>query len=199
VKLLFATTNAGKLKELRLLVAGSPLEVVSLAELPPLPEVEEDGATFADNAAKKARAYRDATGLAALADDSGLCVDALDGRPGVHSARYAPDDASRIARLLRELSSVSVEARGAHFECALALALPGGELVLERGRCEGRITAAPRGAHGFGYDPVFEAQGGKTLAELTAEEKSALSHRGRAFAAMRPHLLACATRSDGRR
>ncbi|MFL5354635.1 RdgB/HAM1 family non-canonical purine NTP pyrophosphatase [Archangium sp.] len=192
-RLLFATTNQGKLRELRGLV-GDTVEVVSLADLPPVPEPVEDGATFEENAEKKARAYAEATGLPALADDSGLCVDALGGRPGVHSARYAEgSDSARYQKLLGELSGVPDEKRTAAFACALCLVMPGkGRAVIEVGRCEGRIGHAPRGSHGFGYDPVFELPGGKTMAELTSEEKAGLSHRGVAFRKMRPHLLALA-------
>jgi XTP/dITP diphosphohydrolase len=192
-RLLFATTNPGKLRELRGLV-GDAVEVLALSDLPPVPEPVEDGATFEENAEKKARAYADATGLPALADDSGLCVDALGGRPGVHSARYAEgSDKARYEKLLGELSGVPDDERTAAFMCALCLALPrGGRAVIEVGRCEGRIGHEPRGSHGFGYDPVFvlPQREGRTLAELTSEEKSGLSHRGVAFRKMRPHLLA---------
>jgi XTP/dITP diphosphohydrolase len=188
VKLLFATTNRGKLAELAALV-GPGLEVVSPADLGSLPEVVEDADTFSKNALKKARELGTATGLAALADDSGLCVDALGGRPGVHSARYDTDEAKRIARLLRELDGVPLEKRTARFRCALALWLPDGPTVVEEGICEGRIGFSPRGSHGFGYDPIFEvAPQWKTLAELTITEKAAISHRGRAFELMRPRL-----------
>ncbi len=190
-RLLFATTNPGKLRELRGLM-GDAVEVVSLKDLPPIPEPVEDGATFEENARKKARAYAEASGLPALADDSGLCVDALGGRPGVHSARYAEgDDAARYRKLLGELSGVADAERTAAFVCALCLALPGQETsVVEVGRCEGRIGHSPRGDHGFGYDPVFLLPGGRALAELTSEEKASVSHRGAAFQKMRSHLLA---------
>jgi XTP/dITP diphosphohydrolase len=189
-RLLFATTNAGKLKELRGLV-GDAVEVVSLRDLPPVPEPVEDGETFEANAEKKARAYAQATGLPSLADDSGLCVDALGGSPGVHSARYAPgDDRARYEKLLGELSGVPEERRTASFRCALCLAVPGGKSHTEVGRCEGRILHGPKGAHGFGYDPVFFIPAlGKTMAELTSEEKAGVSHRGEAFRKMRPVLL----------
>jgi XTP/dITP diphosphohydrolase len=189
-RLLFATTNAGKLKELRGLV-GDAVEVVSLKDVPPVPEPVEDGETFEANAEKKARAYAQATGLPSLADDSGLCVDALGGRPGVHSARYAPgDDRARYEKLLEELICVPEEQRTASFRCALCLALPDGKSHLEVGRCEGRILHGPRGEHGFGYDPVFFIPAlGKTMAELTSEEKAGVSHRGEAFRKMRPVLL----------
>ncbi|RKH39424.1 RdgB/HAM1 family non-canonical purine NTP pyrophosphatase [Corallococcus sicarius] len=191
-RLLFATGNAGKLRELRVLV-GDAVEVVSLKDLPPVPEPEEDGATFEANAVKKARAYSEATGLPALADDSGLCVDALDGRPGVLSARYAPgDDRARYEKLLAELAGVPDEKRTASFRCALALVTGKGEPRVEVGRCEGLILHAPKGTNGFGYDPVFqvEGEGGRSMAELAPEEKARVSHRARAFQLMRRHLLA---------
>ncbi|WP_224243393.1 XTP/dITP diphosphatase [Hyalangium gracile] len=190
-RVLFATTNAGKVKELRGLVGGS-VEVVSLKDLPPIPEPVEDGETFEANAEKKARAYAEASGLPALADDSGLCVDALGGRPGVHSARYAEgDDRARYLKLLGELEGVPEAQRTASFRCALCLAFPGGKALVEVGRCEGSILTGPRGAHGFGYDPVFFIPAlGKTMAELTSEEKSGVSHRGEAFRKMKPALLA---------
>jgi XTP/dITP diphosphohydrolase len=190
-RLLFATTNPGKLKELRLLV-GDAVELVSLKDLPPIPEPVEDGATFEANAEKKAREYAQASGLPTLADDSGLCVDALGGRPGIHSARYAPgDDRARYLKLLGELEGVPEERRTASFQCALCLAVPGGAAHVEVGRCEGRILTEPRGSHGFGYDPVFLVPAlGKTVAELTPEEKAGVSHRGQAFRKMLPSLLA---------
>jgi XTP/dITP diphosphohydrolase len=190
-RLLFATTNAGKLKELRGLV-GDTLEVLSLKDLPPIPEPVEDAPTFEGNAEKKARAYAEASGLPTLADDSGLCVDALGGRPGVHSARYAPgDDQARYQKLLAELANVPDAQRTASFQCALALVKPGGgEARIEVGRCEGVIGHTPRGTHGFGYDPIFYIPSlGRSMAELTPEEKATISHRGAAFRKMRPHLL----------
>jgi XTP/dITP diphosphohydrolase len=184
-KLIFATTNQGKLKELRELV-GEALEVVPAPE--PL-ELDEDQETFEGNAEKKARAYARAFALPALADDSGLCVDALEGRPGVQSARYGADDAHRIDKLLSELAGVPLERRGASFQCALCLALPDGSVQLEKGECRGLIARERRGAQGFGYDPIFLLPPlGKTLAELASTEKSALSHRGAAFRKMLPYL-----------
>ncbi|MBN8468714.1 RdgB/HAM1 family non-canonical purine NTP pyrophosphatase [Corallococcus exiguus] len=192
-RLLFATGNAGKVRELRLLV-GDAVEVVSLKDLPPIPEPVEDADTLEGNAVKKAREYSKATGLPALADDSGLFVDALDGQPGVLSARYAPgDDKARYEKLLTELAAVPDEKRTASFRCALALVTgKGDEPRVEVGRCEGVILRAPKGTNGFGYDPVFqvEGEGGRSMAELLPEEKSRVSHRARAFQLMRRHLLA---------
>jgi len=193
-KVLFATGNAGKLRELRLLL-GDAVEVLALGDLPPIAEPVEDGATFRENAAKKARAYALASGLPALSDDSGLAVDALGGRPGVHSARYAAgDDRARYEKLLLELDATPESERTAAFVCALCLAWPDGRTVVEEGRCEGVIARVPRGTHGFGYDPVFVVPSlGRAMAELSAEEKAAVSHRGAAFARTRPHLLALRT------
>jgi XTP/dITP diphosphohydrolase len=192
MELVVATRNAGKLHEFRDLARGLGVHLRALDEFPDLADPEETGATFAENALLKARAAADATGLWALGDDSGLCVDALDGAPGVRSARFAPgDDAARWRKLLDLLTEVPAERRAARFVCALAIASPGGQSMVVEGRCEGRIAAAPRGRHGFGYDPVFELAedpGGRTLAELSTAEKRAVSHRGRAFEALRPHL-----------
>jgi XTP/dITP diphosphohydrolase len=213
VRLLFATGNAGKLRELRRLVEGLALTVLSPADLPvPLPEVEEDGATFAANAAKKAQAYARASGLHALADDSGLCVDALYGLPGVRSARWseqaepglsgAARDAANNRQLQRALDGVPEEIRGAEYRAVLALAAPDGTLLASvEGRCRGRIAAAPRGDDGFGYDPWFlpEARPDRTVAELAPAEKDALSHRGQAFRALRPHLERLAVDETRRR
>jgi XTP/dITP diphosphohydrolase len=192
VKLLFATRNPGKLAELSQLV-GDRLAIVALDDVS-VPEVEEDGETFEDNARKKALASARAAGLPALADDSGLCVDALGGAPGVRSARYANgDDRARCEKLLEALGDVPDDRRGAAFRCALCLALPDGRTFLSQGECRGFIGRAPRGANGFGYDPIFELEpGGRTLAELSREEKGRLSHRGQAFRAMAPRLEALA-------
>jgi XTP/dITP diphosphohydrolase len=189
-ELLVGTTHRGKLAEIAELTEG--LKLKSLRDFPGVPDVEEDAATFEGNAEKKALAYAQATGLPTLADDSGLCVDALEGRPGVHSARYAEgDDAARVQKLLGELASVPQPKRGAAFVCVLCLAFPDGRTVTTRGECRGEIALSPRGEGGFGYDPVFFVpELGKSFAELTREEKSARSHRGRALELMRPHLLA---------
>ncbi len=200
---LFATTNQGKLAELEALVDGLDLKILSLRDVAPL-HVEEDAPTFEGNALKKARAYLERFALPTLADDTGLCVDALDGAPGVRSARYGGvaegvlDDAraryrANNARLLQELSGVPIERRAAHFETAICFWVPDRPPVQVVGRVDGRILLAPRGDHGFGYDPLFEISAlGKTLAELPREEKNRCSHRARAFAALRPALAAWA-------
>jgi XTP/dITP diphosphohydrolase len=194
MKLVFATRNRGKLRELHQLLAIDGLQILALDDLPGAPEVEEDGETFADNAAKKAREVARATGLPALADDSGLEVDALDGAPGVRSARYAGDDASDAERyrlLLRSLQGVPPGRRGARFRCVVAFADPATpeHVELREGACEGRIADAPRGDGGFGYDPVFLVPDlGRTFAEIPAEQKNQLSHRGQAMRRMAEFL-----------
>jgi XTP/dITP diphosphohydrolase len=189
--LVVATGNAGKLVELRELLTGFDLSLRSLAEVG-LPSPEETGNTFAENAELKARAAATFAGTWALGDDSGLCVDALGGGPGLHSARYASTDEARRARLLRELAAVPAERRGAHFFCAAALCAPDGRIFRAEGRVYGAIAFAPRGTNGFGYDPLFlpAETPGLTLAELPSTEKNRLSHRGRALVALRPVLEA---------
>jgi len=200
--LLFGTRNPGKLRELRRLVAGLPIRVLSLDDLPgEVGEVVEDGSTFAENACKKASAYARASGLHAVADDSGLCVDALWGKPGIHSARYSEEQAPGLSgrerdranneKLLFVLRGVFPEHRGGEYRAVVALAAPDGTVVAaEEGSCRGVIGEDPRGEEGFGYDPLFspEASPGRTMAELTAAEKDALSHRGEAMRKLIPKL-----------
>jgi XTP/dITP diphosphohydrolase len=184
-RLLLASGNPGKLVELRALLRGLPVEV---GARPDLPDVAETGETFVENAILKAHAAALWSGEWALADDSGLEVDALDGAPGVLSRRYAgpgATDAERNARLLAELAGVPDARRTARFRCAVALAAPDGRVWTAEGTCEGRIAHAPRGEHGFGYDPIFRLPDlNRTMAELLPEEKDRLSHRARALAAM---------------
>lgn len=183
-QLLLATNNAGKVAELRRILAGCGWELMTPADIGLQLEVEETGATYEENAIAKAVHYAQASGLVALADDSGLEVDALGGRPGVQSARYAGPNASdgdRVQKLLEELRDVPDEARGARFRAVIALARPDGHIETVDGAVEGRIARAPRGANGFGYDPVFLLrERGLTVAELPAGEKDAVSHRGAA-------------------
>jgi XTP/dITP diphosphohydrolase len=201
--LLIATSNAGKLRELRSLLSDVPLELLSLTGFPNIQSVAETGLTFAENASLKASGYARQARVLTLADDSGLVVDALGGRPGVHSARYVRPDASypeRVAALLRELEGVGEPNRTARFVCAMNVASADGEIVFATEKsCEGHIAAAPRGTGGFGYDPIFEPNGfEQTFAELSAEVKNRISHRGVALAAVREFLDSLTgLRSDG--
>ena len=192
-KLMLATTNPGKVREFKALLGQyegfNGLTLLTPRDwTEPLPEVEETGATFAENARLKAVVLAKATGLPALADDSGLCVDALGGEPGLHSARWAGADATdtdRNARLLERLSGVPAEQRTARYVCAVSLAGPEGGSVEAEGTCGGVILEAPRGANGFGYDPLFFVpEFERTMAELTEAEKNRVSHRARALAAL---------------
>lgn len=193
MRLVVASGNEGKRREIQAILAGLEVELVAMTELG-VASPEETGDTFEANALLKARAVVEATGLPALADDSGLEVDALDGRPGVRSARYAGDDAddtANNAKLLTELAQVPASQRTARFVCAAALVTPDGEEQVVRGHMEGRVIDAPRGDGGFGYDPLFVSAGEqRTNAELPPEEKDARSHRGAAFRALRPHVQA---------
>lgn len=195
--LLVATGNRHKVREIEQILAhlagGADFTLLSAADFPFIPAPEETGTTFEANALLKARAYAVASGLLVLADDSGLAVDALQGRPGVYSARYAPTSEAANARLLEALQGVEAGRRQARFECVAALADPHGGAAVRRGVLAGRIAAAPRGRGGFGYDPIFELtegpHAGLTTAEIAAEEKNAISHRGRALASLAPLIL----------
>lgn len=188
IELLVATTNAGKLAEVKAFLSQLPMSIVSLRDLPDPPPVVEDGATFEANALKKARLLAEHSGLLTLADDSGLEVDALRGEPGIYSARYAGEDATdekNNDRLLRELTVVPEERRTARFICALALCAPNAHGRREwtaRESCEGRIAFRLKGANGFGYDPLFLYPPlGKTFGEIDQKTKSMVSHRGKAL------------------
>lgn len=187
-QLVLATRNPGKVMELRPMLAGAGVEVIGLDAFPDVPEVEEDGATFEENALKKAREYARATGRLVLADDSGLEVDALGGAPGVRSARYAPTTEERNARVLAELAGVPHARRTARFVSVAVLACPDGPERVFRGVLEGWIADAPRGTGGFGYDPLFLLPDGRTLAELSLDEKNRISHRARALALVQTAL-----------
>ena len=189
-RLVLATANRGKLEELRALVAEwGPAEVRSLADFPGVTCPEETGGSYLENALAKARTVAAATALPALADDSGLEAEGLGGAPGVRSARYAPSDAARVARLLAELAGVPRAARRACFRCVVALAWPGGAAVTAEGTCRGRIAIAPSGGGGFGYDPVFVADGlGCSFAAAAPADKQRVSHRARAVRALGARL-----------
>lgn len=193
-KLLIATNNKGKIVEFEELLAGSGIEFITPAQINLQLEVEEDGSTYRENAAKKARAFAQASGLISLADDSGLEVKALDGAPGLYSARYSPKpgakDADRRAFLLANLKD-KPRPWTAHFHATIAIAKPNGEIEFTEGNCHGEIIPEERGTGGFGYDPIFLLTDlGRTMAELGMEEKNNLSHRARAVMAALPVLKA---------
>lgn len=195
--IVLATRNENKVRELAAMLAGLPIRLESIGSYPDAPDVEETGATFAENAVLKAKAAAQHTGLWAMADDSGLEVDALDGQPGVYSARFAgpgATDADNNEKLLKLMADVPDDRRTARFRCAIALAAPDGRIFVDEGTCEGRIARAPRGEGGFGYDPLFVVpELGRTFAELPAAEKDRISHRGRALTAVRRRLEDLAT------
>ncbi|MFB7124813.1 RdgB/HAM1 family non-canonical purine NTP pyrophosphatase [Kitasatospora xanthocidica] len=191
-RLILATRNQHKVTELRAILAdaGLDVELVGADAYPEIPDVPETGVTFAENALLKAHALARATGLPAVADDSGLCVDVLNGAPGIFSARWSGkhgDDRANLDLLLAQLSDIAEPHRGAHFFCAAALALPDGTERVVEGRLLGTLRTAPAGDGGFGYDPILQPLGEtRTCAELTADEKNAISHRGKAFRALAP-------------
>ena len=199
MNIVLATRNKKKVEEIKRIVKDMPISVYSLDDFPDCPEVIEDGKTFEENAVKKARAVSSHTNMPALADDSGLEVYALDGEPGVLSARYAgenADDRKNTEKLLNEMRSVPDGKRGARFACCIALAFPAGDLALRDGKAEtftgyseGSIGREPKGSNGFGYDPVFYPAGCKrTFAEMDDEEKDSLSHRGAALKKLHEYL-----------
>jgi XTP/dITP diphosphohydrolase len=195
-RIVLATRNAHKVAELQAIlddvISGLDLEIVGADEFPDLEDVVETGVTFAENATLKAVAVAQATGLPALADDSGLAVEVLGGSPGVFSARWAGthgQDRANLDLLLAQLSDVPDEHRSAAFVCAAALAMPGGRVVVREGRMPGTLAHEPRGSNGFGYDPILVVDGdSRTAAELSTQDKNAISHRGKAFRALATDL-----------
>ena len=185
--LVLATRNQGKISEFKKLLSDFPIEIKSLQDFGPLSPVEEDGETFEENAYKKAHLTAKMLGLPVLADDSGLMVDALDGRPGVHSARYAGEKASDKENNLKLLEATKgVKNRKATFKCVIMIAVPRGPALTYEGVCDGEVAHEMKGAHGFGYDPVFYYPPlKKTFAQLSLEEKNRVSHRGKAMAQLR--------------
>ncbi len=202
--IVIASKNDGKIREVRRILEGMPIHWLTWRDLEGWPEVEETGDTFLANALIKAEALATATGMAALADDSGLEVDALGGEPGVHSARYGGEDGNaelNIRRLLAELEEVPAEKRTARFVCCVVLYFPGsgGSYIDTYGTCEGTITCEPSGSAGFGYDPVFRPRGRElTFAEMPPGEKDAMSHRGRALEALHGRLIELAVHDHGK-
>jgi XTP/dITP diphosphohydrolase len=189
MKIVLATGNRDKVREMCHALDGLAIEILTRDDFPGVPETVEDGMTLAENALKKARELCAATGLSAVADDTGLEVDALDGAPGVYSSRFAGPDASyadNVRLLLQRMEGVPERDRKARFRCSIALVEPAGAEILIDGICEGRILTEPRGGGGFGYDPVFLVpEFGRTFAEMSVAEKDGISHRGRAMAKMR--------------
>lgn len=192
MKFVLATQNPKKKAEMSAILSALGVEIVTEEELGVHVEVEETGTTFAENAALKAKAVMEATGLPAIGDDSGLCVDAMNGAPGVYSARYGGEGLSDGERCRLVLEAMAGQTdRRAHFETVICCAIPGGDWFAARGECHGTIAYAPRGDNGFGYDPIFFlTEQRKTFAQLTAEEKAAISHRGNALRAFRGKLEA---------
>lgn len=188
-KIVFATTNAGKIKEIKEILANFDVEVASMKEMNITADIEENGATFEENSLIKARAVSKLTGLPALADDSGLEVDYLNGEPGIYSARYLGRDTDYDYKnnyIIKKLKDAKDEERSARFVCVISLVLPDGREFVKKGVMEGRIGYEIKGENGFGYDPIFYLpEYGKTSAEISAEEKNKISHRGKALSAMK--------------
>lgn len=195
-RLLLATRNKGKIDEFRRIleeIAAGQIELVGLDQFPNLHDVAETGSTFKENALLKAREMCAASGIAAIADDSGLCVDFLNGEPGIFSARWSGvhgDDAANTLKVLNSLADVPDEKRGAHFTCVAAIALPDGRTHTEEAHFDGWILREPVGEHGFGYDPIFRPEGYEiSSAQMSAEAKDAISHRGKSLRAIAPHVI----------
>ena len=194
-KLVLATHNSGKIQEFQRLLAEfvSDVQVLGLKDFPDMPEIAETGKTFIENSLLKAHGICEFTNLPTLADDSGLCIDYLNGDPGIYSARWAGvhgDDAANIEKVLTQLDGVQSSARSAHFICEVALVFPVGRELTESGKLFGFITPSPRGTAGFGYDPIFQPVGSElTLGELAPGEKDKISHRGIAMRAIAPRIL----------
>ena len=187
ITFVIATRNKGKTAEIKDLLKDFPLDIKNLDDFGPIPPLEEDGDTFDENAYKKASFAARILGLPALADDSGLLVEAMDGAPGIHSARYAGENATDEQRYLKLLDEMKGKSnRNAAFECVISIAVPTGPALTYEARCQGLITESPAGSNGFGYDPIFFYPPlNKTFAQLTREEKSRVSHRGKAFAELK--------------
>jgi XTP/dITP diphosphohydrolase len=196
VKLVLATRNSGKVIEFRRILeelAPGAVELISIDQFPDLIDVEETGATFEENSLLKARYTSQATGLPAIADDSGLCVDALDGGPGILSARWAGkhgDDQANLQKVLDQLKGVPDDKRGAHFLCVTSLVLPDGRERVAEGRFEGSILRAAIGTNGFGYDPIFQPEGlAISSAQMSAKDKDLVSHRGKSLRSIAPQVI----------
>lgn len=190
-KIIFATSNEHKMQEIRMILSDLPVEILSMKEAGIVLDIEENGTSFAENASIKANAIRPYTDAVVLADDSGLVIDALNGEPGIYSARYLPGEPYEVKNqtLISRLDGLEGEARSARFVCAIAASMPDGRTLLAEGTMEGIIAKEAAGENGFGYDPIlYLPEFGKTSAEISPEEKNAISHRGKALRAMRELL-----------
>ncbi|MBA7587378.1 dITP/XTP pyrophosphatase [subsurface metagenome] len=185
IEILIATNNLGKVKEIKDILDSPKIKILNMKDFPTLPEIEEDGKTYQENAAKKARKISEYTGKICLADDSGLEIDYLKGKPGIYSSRWGNSDEERIKKVLKLIENVPKNKRNAKFVCAVALVFPNGKIYMVKEECKGSITFKPKGEHGFGYDPIFLVpEYDKTFAELGDKIKNQISHRGKAMRRM---------------
>ena len=185
IEILIATNNLGKVKEIKDILDSSKIKILTMKDFPPLPKIEEDGKTYQENAVKKARKISEYTGKICLADDSGLEIDYLKGKPGIYSSRWGNSDEERINKVLKLLENVPINKRNAKFVCVVVLVFPNGKIYMVKEECKGSITFNPKGEHGFGYDPIFLIpEYDKTFAELGDKIKNQISHRGKAMRRM---------------
>lgn len=185
IEILIATNNLGKVKEIKDILDSSKVKILTMKDFPPLPKIEEDGKTYQENAVKKARKISEYTGKICLADDSGLEIDYLKGKPGIYSSRWGNSDEVRINKVLKLLENVPINKRNAKFVCVVVLVFPNGKIYMAKEECKGSITFNPKGEHGFGYDPIFLVpEYDKTFAELGDKIKNQISHRGKAMRKM---------------
>ncbi len=185
IEILIATNNLGKVKEIKDILDSPEIKILNMKDFPPLPKIEEDGKTYQENAFKKARKISEYTGKICLADDSGLEIDYLKGKPGIYSSRWGNSDEERIKKVLKLIENVPINKRNAKFVCAVVLVFPNGKIYMVKEECKGSITFKPKGEHGFGYDPIFLVpEYDKTFAELGDKIKNQISHRGKAMRKM---------------
>jgi len=185
IEILIATNNLGKVKEIKDILDSPEIKILNMKDFPPLPKIEEDGKTYQENAFKKARKISEYTGKICLADDSGLEIDYLKGKPGIYSSRWGNSDEERIKKVLKLIENVPINKRNAKFVCAVVLVFPNGKIYMVKEECKGSITFKPKGEHGFGYDPIFLVpEYDKTFAELGDKIKNQISHRGKAMRRM---------------
>ena len=185
IEILIATNNLGKVKEIKDILDSPEIKILTMKDFPPLPKIEEDGKTYQENAFKKARKISEYTGKICLADDSGLEIDYLKGKPGIYSSRWGNSDEERINKVLKLLENVPINKRNAKFVCVVVLVFPNGKIYMVKEECKGIITFNPKGEHGFGYDPIFLVpEYDKTFAELGDKIKNQISHRGKAMRRM---------------